>query len=648
MKQKKTTLPVSWEKMVLGLLLTNIMLVPAGAAQAAPDEQAANFTLDSVVITAQRREATDLNTPASVTVITAKELQATGALTIADALDHTLGFNNMSFGPAGTEYGMSAGRTIIRGLDKGTLVLVNGAPANLLNYNSSTGIPLAAVERIEILKGAGSTLYGAEALAGVVNIITKKPGGSQQNTVGVTGGNYNKSWSASSEFGNSAIYIKREYIGAVDRTSRDKLTNAKNAAVLPFGLDKSTKDSFYFTTQLNDRLDFNWSYTDLQSNRPRFNVNGSRSLLYKYDDVRNNINLIYDNKDNNLKSVLAFNKRHSFADQYTYSNKTWKRSERYDMYGINWDSQKTWYMRDALDTFVAGVTLAREHYNGLASSTAVNKNNTLRNSLAVYGAYTSAVNPRLSTTLGLREQLIDDHAKSESVFLPQIQTLYKINDRTSWYTNIGKSFQMPAINQYFSKQGADFNRLKPQQGWNYETGLKKIIDASQSVKLAIYHLDIKDQFVWKKNDDLTDYMTNAGDFRNTGVEAEYVKIINDNWKYNVGFSYSNPENNESGAWVQCNSRIQTTAGVTHNKDKWLTNLNLLYLGDREESYYKINGAVSAVPDRIQLNAAVRYQPEADQTVTLNLYNILDRDNSLNKYENLDLPFSWGLSYNYTF
>lgn len=505
-----------------------------------------------------------------------------------------------------------------------------------------------AVEKVEVIRGAGSTLYGSEALAGVVNIITKKPGSSQQNSIGITGGNYNQNWSVSSEFGNSAIYLKREYIAAVDRTSRDNLTAKKDdKPVQPYGLDKGTKDSFYFTTQLSDELNFNWSYTDLQSNRPRYNTDGSRYMLYKYDDVRNNLNLSYDNKDDNFKSVLSFNKRHAFGDKYDYKTGGWGISERYNMYGINWDNQKAWKLRDDRDTLIAGVTLAREHYNGLPGSTAVKYNNALRNSFAVYGAYTYNINPEFSTTLGLRENVIKDYATDKNVFLPQIQTLYKINDNTSWYTNIGKSFQMPALNQYFSKQSTDFNRLKPQQGWNYETGIK-IIDNNQSFKAALYHMDIKDQFVWKKNPDKTDYMANAGNFRNTGMELEYVKILNNNWKYNLGFSYSNPENNENGSWEQCNSRIQTTAGITYNQEKWLTNVNFLFLGDREESYYKINGNISDIPDRVQLNAIIRYQPERNQSVILNLYNILDRNNSVNKYENLDLPFNWALSYNYTF
>ncbi len=646
-KNNRTTRAL-WGKIAIGLLAGN-MLLPGGTALAAAKEDPASFSLESVVVTAQRREVQDLNTPAAVTVITAEMLKESGAVNVFDALEHTIGINSIAFGPGGTEYGMTAGRTIVRGLDKGTLVLVNGAPLNLLNYNSTTGIPVAAVERIEVLRGAGSTLYGSEALAGVVNIITKKPGTGQQTTLGISGGNYNNNWSVSTELGDSALYISRDYIGSIDRMARANLTKASdNSVVLPFGLDKSTKDSFYYTAQLSDELNFNWTYTDLQTNRPRYDASGTRSLLYKYDDIRNNVNLIYDNKEDQVKSVLSFNKRRSYSDQYTYSTRSWKLSERYNMYGINWDSQKTWDLRDSLDTLIAGVTLAREHFHDPSTDAAAVRKNAMRNSLAVYGSYTYAASPRFSTIVGLREHFIDDYAKTENTLLPQFQTLYKINDNTTWYTNIGKSFQMPAINQYFAKKDADFNRLKPQQGWSYETGLKKMIDPSQSFKLAVYHLDIKDQFVWRPNGDGTDYMTNAGDFRNTGVEAEYVKTINANWKYNIGLSYSNPENNESGPWVQCNSRIQTTAGVTYDKDKWRTNLNFLYLGDREASSYKINGIHGDVADRIQLNGTFRYQPEPNQTVTLNLYNILDRDNALNKYEALDLPFNWVLSYNYTF
>lgn len=66
-------------------------------------------------------------------------------------------------------------RVNIRGLERGALILINGAPINLNGKNSLSGILPENVERIEIVKGASSTLYGAEALGGVINIITSTP-----------------------------------------------------------------------------------------------------------------------------------------------------------------------------------------------------------------------------------------------------------------------------------------------------------------------------------------------------------------------------------------------------------------------------------------------------------------------------------------
>ena len=134
--------------LITAFLTSNVIW---GGTIAYAEEPSQAFTLDPMVVTAQRSETRDLDTPAATTVITAKVLKDTGAVNVFDALEHTIGFNSMSYGPAGREYGMSAGRTIVRGLDKGTLVLVNGAPLNLLNYNGSSGIPLEAVEKVEVM-----------------------------------------------------------------------------------------------------------------------------------------------------------------------------------------------------------------------------------------------------------------------------------------------------------------------------------------------------------------------------------------------------------------------------------------------------------------------------------------------------------------
>lgn len=154
------------------------------------EEPSQAFTLDPMVVTAQRMETRDLDTPAAVTVISSEEIKKSGAVNVDTLLAQQIGFNGMSYGPNGQEYGGSASRTKIRGLDKGTLVLVNGAPMNLLNYNAISNIPLDSIEKIEIVRGSNATLYGAEAMGGVINIITKKASGSAKTTISGTIGNY--------------------------------------------------------------------------------------------------------------------------------------------------------------------------------------------------------------------------------------------------------------------------------------------------------------------------------------------------------------------------------------------------------------------------------------------------------------------------
>lgn len=166
---------------LMSFLFTGSLICQAQAVDEGLDE----YTLDAIVVTAQRTETRDLNTPATTTVITAKDIENRGYLSVFDALDQTVGITSYNYSSGQGDNGSSTGRVYIRGLDKGTLILVNGAPVNLNNYNSTAGIPISAVERIEIVKGSNSVLYGSEAMGGVVNIITKQ-GGRAEHTASVT------------------------------------------------------------------------------------------------------------------------------------------------------------------------------------------------------------------------------------------------------------------------------------------------------------------------------------------------------------------------------------------------------------------------------------------------------------------------------
>lgn len=176
----------------LALTLAGLMLAPASAVFAQstapaqtsnppPQEQAKQ--LQTITVTGSAIPRIDVETPSPVTVITATQISRSGLTTLSDVV-RSISADNSGSIPNAFANGFAAGSSgvALRGLTvNSTLVLVDGH--RLANYPVAddgersfvdlNSIPLAAVERIEVLKDGASSLYGADAIAGVVNIIMR-------------------------------------------------------------------------------------------------------------------------------------------------------------------------------------------------------------------------------------------------------------------------------------------------------------------------------------------------------------------------------------------------------------------------------------------------------------------------------------------
>ena len=130
------------------------------------------YSLSTVIVTATRSEKKDIDIAVSTRVYSKEDLIRTGTSNIISALNYTDGLTFIGYGPEGSSLGSKNSQLIIRGVNKGTLVMINGAPINLNGRYNLEDLPFDSVSKIEIVKGGGSVLYGSEAIGGVINIIT--------------------------------------------------------------------------------------------------------------------------------------------------------------------------------------------------------------------------------------------------------------------------------------------------------------------------------------------------------------------------------------------------------------------------------------------------------------------------------------------
>ncbi len=162
----------------LALLAAALGLASAGVS-AQTEAKSGRAALESVVVTATRSPAEALNVPASVTVVEERELDLRGPVRLGDALADVPGLYvrgaAMGAGFPGTGQGVLSLRGIPR--TPRTLVMIDGQPVNnaLTGGINVVGIPLDSVERVEVVRGPYSALYGGAAMGGVVNFLTGSP-----------------------------------------------------------------------------------------------------------------------------------------------------------------------------------------------------------------------------------------------------------------------------------------------------------------------------------------------------------------------------------------------------------------------------------------------------------------------------------------
>ena len=594
-------------------------LLIAGSAAAAPANTAAQngdalqqFTLDQVVVTATRDERRDVDVPASTEVLNREDIRKTGGKNLAMVLQKLPGVTYKSFGPAGASMGTMINEAIIRGVDNGTLVLVNGNPINWRGKYNLESISADDIERIEMVKGGGSVLYGSEGMGGV----------------------------GTNKF--QVSYDEEKWDNTLNRISVSTLTSKnKEIGKTQTKVNNIRRQNVGFNYNANDHLSFNYHYFETKANYLREVLESNKKAMKVGDNFNNReyttkqhmAEMLYNDK--NYKGSLYFvtGTVESRGNTYfTSSGSAVKPTSSSYLYNtreknrtIGADIQRNWKIGEKAKA-ILGFDYKRENYQSLYTHTTKKDSDYSRNIFGLFGQWDQKFDDKNSFIVSGRETWTTDanNGMNYSNFSAAGQFIHKLDEDDSLYASVAQSFILPTFAQMYSSsyQAIPNPALKPQKGINYEIGWKRIAGA-HNWKAALYRVQIKDNITatWKNDE----YQYKNEDFRNYGFEFGDTVKSKGAWSYNWAVNLQNPKSKSTskGYWDNKYGKYQLTGGVGYTMGKFDANLSGSFLGDRVRTPSTSHSYDERPYFLTTLTA--NYKPDKHNDISLVIDNLLDRD-----------------------
>ena len=393
---------------------------------------------DSVVVTATRSERKLSNITVPVTIINAKTIQQNGALRLTDILKEQTGLTMTSGFGAGVQ---------LQGLNPDyTIILINGEPlvgrtAGVLDLNR---IALGNIKKIEIVKGPSSSLYGSEAMAGVINIITDA-----RTTIPLEAalryGTYN---TIDANLNNTLASKKLFYQGFYNYYNTDGYSirpNSNNRVTTPITRLTGSQQFKYNLTE-NTNIVFNTRLTDEKIISNIAVSNGGVTIYSNGKEHNTDINLtgsLNHRFSNDLKTSFRSYLTNYVSNQDLLTLSGAPYTDLLNHLFQRVENQTDWMVSKKL----TGIFGAGAVWEGVKSSRydseKVRKNNTIQ-----YG-FTQWEWTLMDKFIVIGGVRFDQNASYASAWSPKLSMLYKLNSQHKIKLSIGQGFKAPDFRQLY-------------------------------------------------------------------------------------------------------------------------------------------------------------------------------------------------------
>ena len=537
-----------WLWAVIGVAIFFSFTTPAVAGENK------TLQLDEIVVSATKTEESVKDIPAGVSVIQGTDLEHSGARNVTDALHLVPGIQLMDVEGNGSQVMMT-----MRGMphtnSQYIAVLVDGIPCNDTEDKVSwAGIPMSNVERIEVIKGPASALYGMNAMGGVINIITKKPAAETEAVIGAGYGSYNEnkvSASLSDTHGKLGYYIDAEREasdGWRDENSDYERCSAHGKVDIDLTQNANLVLNVAFSSWENEWPDYlPVDYYHQDTGQVYFKHGNEKyeqpvgSAVYEHqltDGIKLSNKFYVQHTEKEWRNIV------DFVDMDSDAN----------MIGDDLQLHIDHLLLNRENTVIVGgsyryddLDLVRRYstYSGLPNREY--KNTTTQRAVAAFFIQDEwHLTDQITTFMGFRYDSVDfdyeDKLKPQNsgndvmqAWSPKFGVIYQPLSTFSVYANMGTAFKPPSASQV-----ATWQDLDPEQAVSYEVGAKGSLADRLVYTLAYYHTTLKDQltYVADSSQDLGYRLTNAGESIMYGFEAEVTFYLLDNLALFASYNYN--------------------------------------------------------------------------------------------------------------
>lgn len=591
------------QKQVLCSLLGSAILMGMPAASSAEETGSQEFSLDEYVVTASRVPVKQNEIAANVTVITRDEIEKGGYTRVPDILKKS----NIAL-----EQTRSATVPLLNGDDR-VLILIDGRRMNwshlVISGNDHAGkildqLGVDNIERIEIVRGPASSLYGSDAVGGVINIITRKATASQTSLASEFGSWGFQRYSLVTQGKNNDI----SYLVTAEKKKQNNFEYKDPATGKIRTHDDTQQDQQFITMRLDkdlnsdSALSFQFEHTEDESGfAGTMQATGVSYPGGYWKNKDNNLALTYlwgkDKGNNNL-----FRLYHNQLQTNYYKSLT----ATYDLAANGVDWQQSWIIGQR-HTLVGGSEWRQEK---LEDHDTINK---IATTSALFLEDRWKLPHDWTLSAGTR---YDNHSEAGGHLTSRITANREINSATNIYASWGEYVKNPTIAQLYSntQYWKGNPSLQPETGKTITVGMNTKLTDGTKIQASIYRSEIKDSIYW----DWVDRYQNLDDETRRGLDISLSKNLSTQWNVSGGYSYTKIESTTSQAKYSPAIRNSQPNGyrlnIEYDQDKWNSNLTLRKVTGRNLTKFTSKSFTT-------LDMIVNYKISADTRAYVKGYNL---------------------------